>query len=40
MIERKGNFFAHHTYQCYRPSKEELEKSGLPPMDFDYNIEF
>jgi len=38
MIERKGNFFSHHTYQCYHPSKEEFEKSDLPPMDFD--IEF
>ena len=30
-IERKGNFFSHYTYQFYHPSKEEFEKSDLPP---------
>jgi hypothetical protein len=31
-------FFFHHTCHFYHPSKEEFEKSDLPPIDFD--IEF
>jgi hypothetical protein len=40
VFERQGNFFAHHTYQCYRPSQKEWEDAGLPPMDLDVDLRF
>jgi len=40
VFERQGNFFAHHTFQCYRPSQKEWEDADLPPMDLDIDFTF
>ena len=39
-IERKGNFFAHHTFQSYQPSTEEWENAGVSPMKIDFDFAF
>jgi hypothetical protein len=40
VFERQGDFFAHHTYQCYQASKEEWEESGLQPVDLNADFDF
>lgn len=39
-VERKGKFFAHHTFQRYQPSTEEWENAGVSPMKIDFDFDF
>ena len=40
VIDKQGNFSAHHMFQCYQPSKEEWEKAGVPPMEVGFDLDF
>lgn len=40
-VDRKGKFFAHHTFQSYQPSTREWESAGVSsPMEIDFNFDF
>jgi hypothetical protein len=40
VIDKQGNFYAHHMFQCYQPSKAEWEKAGVPPMEIGFDLDF
>ena len=40
VIEKQGNFYAHHIFQIYQPSKEEWEKAGVSPMEVGFDLDF
>jgi hypothetical protein len=40
IVERQGNFFAHHDLQLYQPSPEEWEAAGLEPAGVEIDLNF
>jgi hypothetical protein len=40
VIEKQGNFYAHHMYQIYQPSEDEWKNAGVSPMKLDFDFDF